>query len=85
MIAFTFYFPCLTNHLVKNYNLGVSLSSLCFSIPLISYFIMLNATNLISKKLGNFYSIIAGILVNAIAIYLIYPLPPFPNKISRNI
>ena len=81
MIAFTFYFPCLTNHLVKNYNLGVSLSSLCFSIPLISYFIMLNATNLISKKLGNFYSIIAGILVNAIAIYLIYPLPPFPNKI----
>ena len=81
MIAFTFFFPCLTNHLSKNYNLSVSLSSLFFSIPLVSYFIMLNTTNIISKKIGNYYSILAGILVNSLAIYLIYPLPPLPNKI----
>ena len=81
MIAFTFYYPCLTNHLTNNYNLSISLSSLCFSIPLFSYFIMINFTNIISKKIGNFSSICAGIIVYAIAIYLIYPLPPFHNKI----
>ena len=81
MIAFTFFFPCLTNHLTKTYNLGVSSASLFFSIPLITYFIMLNATNIISKKIGNLKSISAGIIVNAIAVYLIYPLHPFPKKI----
>ena len=30
MVAFTFYFPCLTNHLYEKYNLGVSSSSLLF-------------------------------------------------------
>ena len=81
MVIFTFYYPCLTNHLTKNYNLSVSLSSLCFSVPLGSYLIMINLTNIISKKIGNFYSISLGILIYGIAIYLIYPLPPFPNKI----
>ena len=81
MFTFTFYYPCLTNHLIKNYNLSISSSSLCFSIPLFSYFIMINFTNIISKKIGNFNSICAGILAYLIAIYLIYPLPPFPNKI----
>ena len=81
MIALSFFFPCLTNHLTKIYNLSISLSSLFFSIPLIAYFIMLNTTNIISKKIGNLNSISAGIIVNAIGIYLIYPLPPFPKKI----
>ena len=81
MIALSFFFPCLTNHLTKIYNLGISLSSLFFSIPLIAYFIMLNTTNIISKKIGNLNSISAGIIVNAIGVYLIYPLPPFPKKI----
>ena len=81
MIAFTFFFPSLTNHLTQKYNLDVSLSSLCFSVPVVSYFIMINLTNIISKKIGNFNSMSAGIFANTIAIYLIYPLPPFPNNL----
>ena len=81
MIAFTFYFPSLTNHLYEKYNLGVSSSSLFFSVPLLSYLIVVNFINLISKKLGNFHSLSVGILVNVIGVYLIYPLPPFPNNI----
>ena len=81
MVAFTFYFPCLTNHLFEKYNLGVSSSSLFFSVPLLSYLIIVNFINIISKILGNYHSLSAGILVNVIGIYLIYPLPPFPNHI----
>jgi len=81
MIAFTFYFPCLTNHLYEKYNLGVSSSSLFFSVPLLSYLIIVNFINIISKKLGNYHSLSAGILVNVIGVYLIYPLPPFGNNI----
>ena len=81
MVAFTFYFPCLTNHLYEKYNLGVSSSSLFFSVPLLSYLIIVNFINIISKKLGNFHSLSAGFLVNVIGVYLIYPLPPFGNNI----
>ena len=81
MIAFTFFFPCLTNHLTENYNLNISSSSLFFSVPVLFYFIMINFTNIISKKLGNFYSISLGLLTNIIGVYLIYPLPPFPKNI----
>ena len=81
VVTYTFYFPCLTNHLNEQYNLSVSLSSLFFSVPVISYLIIVNFINIISKKLGNFHSISAGILSNIIGIYLIYPLPPFPKQI----
>ena len=81
MVAFTFYFPSLTNHLTQKYDLDVSLSSLCFSIPVVSSCIMINLTNIISKKIGNFNSLSAGIFANTIAIYLIYPLPPFPKNL----
>ena len=81
VVTYTFYFPCLTNHLNEQYNLTVSLSSLFFSVPVISYLIIVNFINIISKKLGNFHSISAGILSNIIGIYLIYPLPPFPKQI----
>ena len=81
MIAFTFFFPCLTNHLTNKYNLSISSSSLFFSVPVISYFIMINLNNFISKKIGNFYSICIGLFSNVIGVYLIYPLPPFPKNI----
>ena len=64
MVSYTFYFPCLTNHLYEKYNLGVSWSSLFFSVPLISYLIVVNFINIISKKLGSFHSLSFGILVN---------------------
>ena len=81
MIAFTYFFPCLTNHLTNKYNLSISSSSLFFSVPVISYFIMINLNNIISKKIGNFYSICIGLFSNVIGVYLIYPLPPFPKNI----
>ena len=81
MMAFTFFFPSLTNHLNKEYDLSVGTSSLFFSVPVLFYFIMINLVNIISQKLGNFNSIFAGILINTMSIYLIYPIPPFPKSI----
>ena len=81
VVTYTFYFPCLTNHLNEKYHLSVSMASLFFSVPVVSYLIVVNLINIISKKLGNLGSISAGILANIIGIYLIYPLPPFPKHI----
>ena len=42
MIVSSFYFPYLTKHLIHNYNLSVSISSLFFIIPIVSYIIYFN-------------------------------------------
>ena len=81
MIGFTFFFPCLTNHLTKEYDLSISTSSLFFSVPVFTYFIMINLVNIISEKVGNFNSMMFGIISNTMAVYLIYPLAPFPKNI----
>ena len=52
MVDVTFYFPCLTNHLTKNYNLSVSTSSLFFIIPVSSYIIVLQFLDRLSNKFG---------------------------------
>ena len=81
MISFTYFFPCLSNHLKKNYDLNIGTSSLFFSIPVIPYFIMINLTNFISEKIGDFYSMSFGLFLSIMGVYLIFPLPPFPQKI----
>ena len=81
MMGFTFFFPCLTNHLTKEYDLSISTSSLFFSVPIFNYFIMINLVNIISEKVGNFNSMMLGMIFNTMAVYLIYPLSPFPKNI----
>ena len=39
IVGQTFYFPCLTNYLGKNFHLSVSVSSLFFVIQVVAYFI----------------------------------------------
>ena len=81
MIACVFFYPCLTNHLIKNYNMTVSSSSIFFAIPLICYFIMLQFLNLISDKIGLFSSVSLGLFLMSIGTMFIYPLPPIPKNI----
>ena len=52
IIATTFYFPCLTNHLVNKYHLSISISSLFFIVGMVFYMFFLRYLTAITDKLG---------------------------------
>jgi fucose permease len=80
---FVFYYPRVANHLIKNYNINISSSSLFFALPLIAYFIMLQCLNYVSDKIGLYCSISLGLFAINIRCIFIYPLFPIPkNNIS---
>ena len=81
MIALTFFFPCLTNHLTKNYNMDVSSSSLFFSVPVLAYFIVVQFLNFISNKIGLYCAMTMGFIFTNIGCIFVYPLPPIPRSI----
>ena len=81
MISVTFFFPCLTYHLIKNYSVSVSIASLYFMTPIIPYMIMLLYLDRISAKLGIYLTFILGLILNGISSLFLYPVPPLPHSL----
>ena len=81
IIVTTFYFPCLTNHLVNNFNLSVSSSSLFFVVGMVFYMFILQFLTKITKKLGMYGTECLGLLMTSIGCLFIYPVPPLPKSI----
>lgn len=81
MIDITFYYPCLTNHLTKNYNLSISTSSLFFMIPIISYIFILQFLDKLSSKFGIYLTFSIGLIVSVISPIFLYPCPPIPKSL----
>ena len=81
MVDVTFYFPCLTNHLTKNYNLSVSTASLFFIMPVISYIIVLQFLDSISAKFGIYITFSVGMICLSISPLFVYPVPPIPKSL----
>ena len=81
MIALTFYDPCLTYHLNKNYYLSIETSSLFFVVPIMAYFIMIQFLTFLSNKIGYYGSMSMGLLLTSIGCFWIYPVPPIPKYI----
>ena len=81
MIALTFYDPCLTYHLNKNYSLSIGTSSLFFVVPIIAYFIMIQFLKLLSNSIGYHASMSIGLFLTSIGCFCIYPVPPIPKYI----
>ena len=81
MIALTFYDPCLTYHLNKNYSLSIGTSSLFFVVPIIAYFIMIQFLKFLSNKIGYYGSMSMGLFLSSIGCFGIYPVPPIPKFI----
>ena len=81
VIVNTFYYPCLTYHLINNYGLSVSISSLFFIVGLIFYMIFLQFLNLLANKFGMHGTTCLGLLMSAIGSLLVYPIPPIPQNI----
>lgn len=81
MINVTFYFPCLTYHLTKNYSVSVSIASLFFITPIIPYMIILQYLDGISAKFGIYLTFTFGLVLSAISSIFIYPVPPIPHSL----
>ena len=81
IIATTYYFPCLTNHLTSNYNLSISVSSLFFVVGMLFYMIFLRFLNLLTDKFGMEKTPCIGILMISIGCLFIYPVKPIPQNI----
>ena len=81
MIDVTFYFPCLTNHLTNNYNLSVSIASLFFIIPVITYITILQFLDKITAKYGIYITFTCGLICATISPLFIYPCSPLPKSL----
>ena len=81
IIVTTYYFPCLSNHLTKNYGLSISTSSLFFVVGMVFYMFFLQFLTKITKKFGMHGTPCLGLLMTAIGCLFIYPVPPIPKSI----
>ena len=81
IIATTYYFPCLTNHLTNNYNLSISISSLFFIVGMLFYMIFLRFLNIITDKFGMEKTPCLGLIMITIGCLFVYPVFPIPKSI----
>ena len=75
------FYPCLTNHLSKNYGLSIRISSLFFVIPTVAYIFILQFLDLLTSKFGVYFIYILGLIFTAFSALFIYPCPPIPSSI----
>ena len=80
-ISESFFYPCLTNHLEKYFNLSISVSSLFFIIIEISYVIILQYLDSITKRFGLYGTSCIGLLIASLGTLMIYPYPPIPKSL----
>lgn len=80
MIGVTFYIPCLTYHLINKYSISVSVASLFFMAPMISYVLIMHFLDNISGKLGIYLTITIGLIISGTAALFPYPVPPLPRS-----
>ena len=81
IIATTYYFPCLTNHLTNNYNLSISISSLFFIVGMLFYMIFLRFLNLLTDKFGMEKTPCIGLIMITLGCLFVYPVKPIPQNI----
>ena len=81
MLISSFYYPCLTNHLTKNFNLSISTSSLFFVLPVVAYIFTLQFLDYITSKLGIYITYTIGLIIFSISCLFLYPCPPLPKSI----
>ena len=80
-ISLSFIYPVFAIYLKATYKIDPESSSLFFVIETVSYFFALQIIGKIIKKLGNIYTMIFGLFLNAIFILFLGPISIFPQKI----
>ena len=81
MVSESFFYPSLTNHLIRHFGLSVKVSSLFFAIIAISYIISLHFLDKITEKFGLYGVSFIGLDMAAMGVLMVYPYYPFPQKV----
>ena len=81
VLVTTFYFPSLSNHLIENFGLSVSVASLFFIVGMVFYMILLQFLNAITNKFGMHGAACLGLLMSAVGCLFIYPVSPIPKSV----
>jgi fucose permease len=79
MFMKSFYYPTFSNYLIKEYNLSVEVSSLFFVINMVSYLIMIQLINTVTKTLGTKLTIVVGLLFDAAGTLFLPPIAVLPK------
>ena len=82
VIAQTFYYPSLTIHLKRIFNLPVMNTCLFFMISSTTYLISNQFINMTNKQIGTYSISFLGLSLIALGIIMINPFPPIPPSIS---
>lgn len=80
-IAQTYYFPSLTYHLTRNWNLSIETSALFFMIGMAAYLLVLQILKKILENLGIIFTILIGQFVIIFGAPFVYPLNFLPQSI----
>ena len=80
-ISQSFFYPCLSLHLKKQFDLSVSGSSLFLTIIALSNLTVLQFLDSISQKFGLYGTTCIGLVIVSLGDLMIYPYPPIPKSI----
>ena len=81
MVSESFFYPSLTNHLIRHYGLSVKASSFFFAILAIAYIITLQFLDKTTEKFGLYGASFIGLDMAALGVLMVYPYYPFPHKV----
>ena len=76
-----YFYPCLTYHLINNYNISISLASLFFTVPVIVYMISAYILNNYPNRFGTYFTYTFGLICTALGPLFLYPVTPLPKNI----
>ena len=76
-----YFYPCLTYHLINNYNISISLASLFFTVPVIVYMISAYILNNYPNRFGTYFTYTFGLICTALEPLFLYPVTPLPKNI----
>ena len=80
-VSLSFIYPVFAIYLKTKYKVDPESSSLFFVISTVSYFFALQIIGIVIKKLGNIYTMIFGLFLNAFFILFLGPISILPQKI----
>jgi predicted MFS family arabinose efflux permease len=80
LIANTYYFPSLTNHLTIKWKLSVEIASLFFMINMLAYFIAIQFLDYVTNKIGFINTIWSGLVLIFLGVPFVYPLSFLPQN-----
>ncbi len=79
MLSKTFSGPLIFNHIINTYGISLEQASKLSSFSFVSYYITIYYIDRIINKFGTKMTIAVGILINFIAVNLLFPISLFPQ------